>query len=87
MMKSSRKLKNRVAAQTARDRKRPKWATWSSKSWSWSSRYVDSYLGLFVSLFFIPVLRKGLISTCFPQNQKLHIENRLLLEKTSDLLG
>ncbi len=48
---------------------------------------LDSYLRLFVSLFFIPVLRKGLISTCFPQNQKLHIENRLLLEKTSDLLG
>jgi len=27
-----------------------------------------------------------LILTYFPQNQKLHLENRLLLEKTSDLI-
>lgn len=31
-------------------------------------------------------VKLALILTRFPQNQKLHVENRLLLEKTSDLI-
>ncbi|XP_058633643.1 LOW QUALITY PROTEIN: X-box-binding protein 1 [Onychostoma macrolepis] len=53
-----RKLKNRVAAQTARDRKKAKMGELEQQ-----------------------VLELEL------ENQKLHFENRLLREKTSDLLG
>uniref|UniRef100_A0A671QA19 X-box-binding protein 1 n=1 Tax=Sinocyclocheilus anshuiensis TaxID=1608454 RepID=A0A671QA19_9TELE len=53
-----RKLKNRVAAQTARDRKKAKMGDLEQQ-----------------------VLELEL------ENQKLHVENRLLREKTSDLLG
>lgn len=52
-----RKLKNRVAAQTARDRKKAKMGELEQQ-----------------------VLELEL------ENQKLHVENRLLLEKTSDLI-
>ncbi|XP_073696077.1 LOW QUALITY PROTEIN: X-box-binding protein 1 [Garra rufa] len=53
-----RKLKNRVAAQTARDRKKAKMGELEQQ-----------------------VLELEL------ENQKLHVENRLLLEKTSDLIN
>ncbi|XP_067295506.1 LOW QUALITY PROTEIN: X-box-binding protein 1 [Pseudorasbora parva] len=53
-----RKLKNRVAAQTARDRKKAKMGELEQQ-----------------------VLELEL------ENQKLHIENRMLLEKTSDLIS